>query len=326
MRKTSANTALALLIGCSLWLSGCAARMAPSVPPQKSSAEQSQQLAAGYDLDRLWQRVVELTSPALQGRAAGSSGEDLAADYLVQELRALQLAPWPDASQADYRQSFRIPRRAQVAENLLAAIPGSSQQSWLVVCAHYDHLGMRKGTLYPGADDNAVGVAALLEIVSCLSQSGLQPARSVLVALLSGEETGLQGSVALARALQRAGLTSDTIVLNLDMLGGVGGDSLDVWLEPSRPSGQAIAEIALGEIRASGVTAELIRRRFAPVDSRSFARRGLPSLTLSWDLAKRHHPYRHTPEDTPDHLRLDLIEQASRAALRVAWALANYRR
>ncbi len=314
-----------LLLLAALLFSACAAQRRPTEQQTPLTGDRVESLLAAYDLSRLLQRVEVLTSPKLQGRAAGSDAENNAGDYLIEELQHIGLAPWQSNGMDGYRQSFRVRGKRQTAENILAYLPGQSRDSLLVVSAHYDHLGIRNGSYYPGADDNAVGVAVLLEIAECLAQSGIKPERTVLFALLTAEENGLLGSTALANKLRRDGQADKTVVLNLDMLGGIGGNSLDVWTERSRPDGQLIASIARQEIEAAGVTATRLQRRFAVVDSLPFARRGMPSITLSWDLTRANHPYRHTPNDTYANLRRDLIERGSRACLRVTLALANRR-
>lgn len=318
------QTALLLLIAI-LLLTSCTTQRRPLADQPPLPGEQADSLLAGYDLSRVLQRVKVLTSPKLQGRAAGSAAEDKAGDYLIEELQRIGIAPWQSEGMDGYRQRFSVRGRRQTAENILAYLPGQNGDSLLVVSAHYDHLGIRNGSYYPGADDNAVGVAVLLEIAECLAQSGIKPERTVLFALLTAEENGLLGSTALANKLRRDGQADKAVVLNLDMLGGIGGNSLDIWVERSRPDGQLIASVARQEVEATGLTSTRLQRRFAVVDSLPFAKRGMPSVTLSWDLTRANHPYRHTPNDTYANLRSDLVERGSRACLRVSLALANLR-
>lgn len=321
-RKFSLLSFLCLI----LLLPSCSARVTP--PEQWAPLAQNDidKLFKGYSLQNLMGHVQGLSAPELQGRAASSNGEDLAGDYLIGQLKNIGLQPWQAGGFSDYRQSFRIKGLVQPAENILAALPGTTPNSLLVLSAHYDHLGIQNGSYYPGADDNAVGVAIVLETARCFVQNGIHPIRTVLFALLSGEEDGLNGSAALASLLDREGFSPDAVVLNLDMMGGIGGNSLDVWMERSRPNGQTVASIAQQEIIANGIGSDMLKRRFGPVDSESFARRGMPSITLSWDMAKENHPYRHSPNDTYGNLRSDLIEHGSRATMRVALALANYQK
>lgn len=328
MRQSVPRKHLLLLFLCLLLLlPSCSARV---TPPEQQWAPLAQddvdKLSKGYNLQYLMGHAQRLTAPELQGRAASSNGEDLAGDYLIGQLKNIGLQPWQAGGFSDFRQSFRIQGLGQPAENILAALPGATPDSLLVLSAHYDHLGIQGGSLYPGADDNAVGVATVLETARCFVQNGIRANRTILIALLSGEEDGLHGSAALAGLLDREGFSTDTVVLNLDMMGGIGGNSLDVWMERSRPNGHKIADIARQEIIANGVGSDMLKRRFGPVDSESFARQGMPSITLSWDMAKENHPYRHSPNDTYDNLRSDLIEHGSRATMRVALALANYQK
>lgn len=297
-----------------------------TAPPGRglSPASDLEALVQAYNLDRQLELVTKLVAERFQGRAAGTEGEDLARKLLAEELQSLGLQPWSAIGLAGLLQPFAIAEADVSAENLVVVRPGTSD-SYLVLTAHYDHLGVRDGVTYPGADDNAVGVAAAVEIMRCFAETGVATKRSIVLALLSGEETGLHGSRALAAAIRKAGVAEQCIVLNLDMLGGVGGNSLDVWAEGSRWSISAkLARLALQEIQSSGLRARRLRRRFGPVDSRSFQRAGIPSITLSWALEGRYHPYRHTPEDTLENLSPSVLQSATRAALRVAYAMAGY--
>lgn len=128
---------------------------------------------------RCW--VSWLASPALAGRAAGSAGGAAARAGIAAVFTDLSLKP--AGEQGSYAQS--LPRGA----NLLALVPGSDPAraaEVIVIAAHYDHLGERGGAVYAGADDNASGVAVLLELSRRLVAA--PPARSVLIAAFDAEE------------------------------------------------------------------------------------------------------------------------------------------
>src|SRR5262249_29961151 len=112
----------------------------------------------------LLHRVEVLADPKLDGRAAGSSGEQAAADYAMAELQRIGLDP-----------------HAQGPRNVYAIIKGTSADA-IVLGAHLDHLGHG----YPGADDDASGVSAVLGIAEELTHVQLK--RSVVIALFGGEE------------------------------------------------------------------------------------------------------------------------------------------
>lgn len=316
---------LVVLILALTLLAGTACQRPAERKPAEGQAgtENAKKLLEAYDADRQMQDIKTLVSSSLEGRAAGTTGEDRAGSFLLGQMQELGLEPWKAAGLDGYRQSFPVPRRRQPAENLVGVLPGNDTNDYLVVSAHYDHLGVKSGAMYRGADDNAAGVAAALELVRSVKQSGLTPKRVIVLAFLSGEETGLNGSEALADRMVRYSLHCRAEVINLDMLGGTGGKFVDIWKERSGPRTNQLASTALQEANAAGAPARLIRRRFGPVDSRSFARKGMPAITVSWHLERRYHPYRHTPRDTVQNLRPELLSQATKAAMVIAWGAAN---
>lgn len=114
--------------------------------------------------------------------------------------------------------------RKDTSLNVVGMIEGSDSKlknEWVIVTAHYDHLGTENGQYYPGADDNASGCAALLEMTSVFNQmkkDGVGPKRSVLLVAFSGEEFGLLGSSYFTQTLNIAP-KNISAVLNMDMLG-----------------------------------------------------------------------------------------------------------
>lgn len=151
------------------------------------------------DRDSLLADVRELASEKYAGRRVDSEGGRLAADYLVGRLQALGITPLLPG----YRQPFSFQRKRirqfwtggieTHGVNLLGVIRGSAQpEHYLVVSAHYDHLGERGGKIFPGADDNASGVATLLAAAAHFKAH--PPAHSIVFALFDGEETGMAGA------------------------------------------------------------------------------------------------------------------------------------
>lgn len=271
---------------------------------------------------QLLQHVNELTSAAYAGRAVGTEGELRAAAYLTKQLTSWQLEPWGEQGLTGFSHHFTVPKTGKRGTNVIAVRKGATDQ-WLLLVAHYDHLGVRQGEVYPGADDNAAAVAILLETARCVALLPQAPIHNIAFIFTSGEEENLSGSKALAAQLKQAKLSKRCRVVNLDMLGGTGGNSLDVWREPSRPSGKQLSLEARPAVRAAGLKSSVVRRRFAAVDSRSFAQAGMPSITLSWAYQARYHPHRHKPSDTVDELKPELLQRAAVGVLRVVWTLAN---
>jgi hypothetical protein len=172
-----------------------------------------------------------LADDTLEGRAAGSRGGIAAAKYIEKKLKEAGLEPAGD------RGSF-IQRFSPGYQNVIGMLRGTDpklRDEYIVVGAHYDHVGYGNrsnsngpfGYIHNGADDNASGVAALLEIVDALHRSGWQPRRSIIFAFWDGEEINLLGSRHWVRqpTVPRAGVK---LAINADMVGRLTNGRLEV--------------------------------------------------------------------------------------------------
>jgi len=121
----------------------------------------------------------------MQGRKPATPGHNKAKKYIQQQYTQAGLQPF----EANYSQRFSA--RGKNAYNLIATIEGQVPDA-IVFTAHYDHLGKKSGHIYNGADDNASGVAAMLEIARQLKQSPLR--HSAIFVATDAEETGLHGA------------------------------------------------------------------------------------------------------------------------------------
>lgn len=170
--------------------------------------------AAGPDLIRLREDVFRLASPEFEGRRG--EGGRAAGDFLIEQLQEIGLEP---AFGDRFDQEFAS--GGLNGRNIAARLPGTDPEladSWLILSAHYDHLGIRGGQLYPGADDNATAVAMVLEVARCLMDGPNRPSRGILFVFFDLEEEGLLGSQHFVREppvpLEQIGL-----FLTADMLG-----------------------------------------------------------------------------------------------------------
>jgi hypothetical protein len=173
------------------------------------------------DATRLLSDVAALSDPAMEGRRTGTAGNKLAQKFVTDRFRELGVKPPPGWTDFAQKFSFTTGGRGGStqypdATNLVAMVPGTSRpDDFLVVSAHYDHLGQRDGKIYRGADDNASGVAAMLQVAAYLAAHPLR--RSVLVIAFDAEEEGLQGAKYFVKHppidLKRIGLA-----INLDMV------------------------------------------------------------------------------------------------------------
>ncbi|HEX5818967.1 MAG TPA: M28 family peptidase [Gemmatimonadales bacterium] len=170
---------------------------------------------AAVDGAQLMRDVQVLAADSMEGRELGRPGGARARRYLASRIRGLGLD-----SLGPLEQPFSAGRRGDTVvtgTNLVALVKGTvDQDHHLVVTAHYDHEGVRRGQVYNGADDNASGVAALLAIAEHLKRH--PPRHSVLLVWFDGEERGLVGAHAFLRTslVPRAAMA---VNVNLDMVG-----------------------------------------------------------------------------------------------------------
>ena len=157
-----------------------------------------------------------LASDSLQGREAGEAGGRKAAGYIVSLLEEWGIAPLGDKG---YLQPFVV--KDCEMNNILAVIPGKSSE-YVVVGAHYDHLGNKPGIgIHPGADDNASGIVALLSLAKMMKASGITPEYTVVFCAWDGEEKGLLGSKYFVADWYASRTAADSICryMNFDMVG-----------------------------------------------------------------------------------------------------------
>lgn len=155
-----------------------------------------------------------LSADSMEGRAVGTPGGLRARAFLSRALAEAGAQPLG----ASYAHPFDSPGGR--GENLVAVVPGRLTDSFIVLTAHFDHLGVRGGQIYNGADDNASGVAAVLEIVRRTVASPLR--HTLVVALLDAEESGLRGARAFVSE-PTVPLESIELNVNLDMVARTAG-------------------------------------------------------------------------------------------------------
>jgi Zn-dependent M28 family amino/carboxypeptidase len=165
-----------------------------------------------------------LASDAMEGRETGTPGIEKAAVYLETEFKRLGLRP---GNGENFRQEYLTPEENLNACNIIAQIEGNTHPNeYVVVSAHYDHLGMYNGIIYNGADDDGSGTTALLAIAESLmrlKKMGKGPERTVVFIAFSGEEKGLWGSSYFS---DHPTLPLDKVScdINIDMIGRIDPD------------------------------------------------------------------------------------------------------
>ena len=149
------------------------------------------------DSDALLADVRTLASPEFGGRATGTEGSAKAQAYIARRFEQSGLKPFGAAYAMPFAFTAVRGREDKIdfpsAANLVGYIRGSAHpERYIVVSAHYDHLGKRGSATYLGADDNASGVAAMLAVAAHFKQN--PPLNTIVFAAFDGEELGLQGA------------------------------------------------------------------------------------------------------------------------------------
>ncbi|NDK56552.1 M28 family peptidase [Pontibacter fetidus] len=151
-----------------------------------------------------------LAADSLEGRLSGSEGSQKAREYIISRFREIGLKAFNDTYQQPFDLIARDKKNTK-GTNLVGYLPGKSGKA-IVVTAHYDHVGIRKGEVYNGADDNASGVGALLAAATFFKQ---HPPKHTLIFLApDAEEMGLQGADAF---LKNPPVPLQDILLNVNM-------------------------------------------------------------------------------------------------------------
>jgi len=256
------------------------------------------------------------------GRGSGSESEKIAAGLISDRFKAYGLASGPAGWEQRFQALSRKSRTLISSQNVLASLPGVGDLAgeWVVVGAHYDHLGIRAeadGTLaiHNGADDNASGTALLLEVARILqaqiSGGGIPAAnrRSVLLVAFGAEEEGLLGSchVALVSPAVPASLTR--AMMNFDMVGRLRDDELQVRGFETSLDWPNMVENAnnAGLLLLDPPPCE------ACSDFACFRDQGVPYI---WFFTGTHAQY-HTPEDDVELINFPGISKVGGLALRV---------
>ena len=323
-----------------------ARRLAPSlalpqtsVLPFEASPQPSRAVAnlvERVSLDRLLADIAQLQDDAdrpgpdaLGSRFSLREGLEAEGAYIARELSAagLPVSYWPFTA---YDHSLQVSRPVS---DIIAALPGLRPESEgiYVVCAHYDSTASREPDWYsqwrilpaPGADDNASGVAAVLEAARVLA--GQPRAYGVRFILFAGEEQGLQGSQAYVASLSAAGARV-LGAINLDMIAYDGNHD-------------GAVELHAGMLSASQALADALARnmaRYAPSlrpsiktttaieasDHASFWAYGYPAVLAIEDWG-HHTPYYHTAGDTLSRLDLLYCRDVVRATVGTIGELAQ---
>jgi hypothetical protein len=346
--------------------------LAPIVSAQETAKKQTDH-PSGVDkgLENISKQSIEaalsfLASDALEGREAGKNGGLVAAEYIKSVLKEQGIKPFYDSyfqvfeayspvrekgvefqvdpdSIAKYK-SERAFRKLNL-QNVVGYIEGQKKEEYIVIGAHYDHVGIDEllvgDQIYNGADDNASSVAAVLQVAKAVVTSGEKPLRTIIFAFWDGEEVNYLGSeyfVANFKSLQAI-----KAYINLDMVGREGG-VLPIFhpkfrvpenaRQPLRKENkwthilyseklEKVKGLLLEDIEKYrlNITPKLnvIPPKSHGSDNLSFSLRDIPEVWFFTGL----HPDYHTPWDEVETINFDNLTNITKATYLVLWDLAN---
>ena len=272
-----------------------------------------------------------LTDDALEGRLAGSPGEGCAGEFIARQFALLNLEPageggtfFQDVSLAS---AVNPHAPSGTGRNVIAFLRGDDpdrRSEIVIVGAHYDHLGRGPfGSLEPesrdihnGADDNASGVAAMLEVADRLT-AGPRPARSILFIAFTGEEFGLLGSAHYARQPTQP-LERTVAMLNLDMVGRLGDGKLIVYGVDTAAEWEELVRGAAADV---GVEVAFSGSGYGPSDHTSFYAQDVPVLHFFTNV---HSDY-HKPSDDWEKIDIKGLNLVAAVVAEVAERVAERR-
>ena len=280
-----------------------------------------------------------VASDEMEGRETGSPGQKKAGDYLINHYKNNKI-PFPKGATEYYQ---RVPaaylnakkdENLPDSENIWAYIEGSEKPNEVVVIsAHYDHVGMKNGEIYNGADDDGSGTVALLEIAQAFQiakNEGNGPKRSVLILHVTGEEHGLHGSRYYSEnpLFPLANTITD---VNIDMIGRsdefhkdsnnyvylIGSDYLSTDLyniceDSNKNYINLFIDYKFNDRNDPN-------RFYYRSDHYNFAKNGIPSVFLFNGV----HADYHKPTDEVDKIEFDALTKRTQLAFAIAWELAN---
>lgn len=287
-----------------------------------------------------------LASDELEGREAGFQGGRIAGEYIVSNLKTMGIDPLFDSYYQPfeaYNKERQKRGRFQVhpdsiailkqgvhqklsMKNILGKIEGKNPNEYVIVGAHYDHLGfdpMLDGDqIYNGADDNASGVSAVLQIAQAFKATGVQPERTVIFAFWDGEEKGLLGSKYFTQTYPEIGKVKG--YLNFDMIGRNNNEAnpthVVYFYTESHP---AFGDWLKNDIKKHNLNLTPNYRPWdKPIggsDNGPFALLGIPIIWYHTDG----HPDYHMPSDHVEKINWNKIVDITKASFLNMWKMAN---
>ncbi len=284
-------------------------------------------LAPVFSAERMQKSVEYLASDELKGRGLGTAELEMAADYIADQFKQAGLLPAGDNETyfQDFVATAGKKKKKVFAKNVIGVIPGSNQE-WaeesVIISAHYDHLGLgwpgalkgNEGKIHHGADDNASGVAVLLELAHTLKS--MKPKRNVIFVAFTGEEVGLLGAKYYVKNMQQYPVSKAMGIINMDTVGSLGDKKLLVL---SGSSAREWKFILMGTSFVTGVKTEMVTQDLDASDQVAFIKAGVPGIHLFAGSSNNY----HRPSDTADTIDISGLVKVATVAREVVNYLAE---
>ena len=324
-----------LTLSILITLSSCAVKKASLADNDKIIQKYTNSITA----ESLKKHLTIVAADDMEGRDTGSKGQKKAGLYLINHYNIngidspIGAENYMQKVPAAYMNKFSNENLPD-SENILAFIKGSEKpDEILVISAHYDHVGMKKGVVYNGADDDGSGTVALLEMAKAFKTAqneGHSPKRSILFIHMTGEEHGLYGS-SYYTDNPLFPLKNTITDINIDMIGRrddlhknsnnyvyvIGSDFLSTDLyNITEEANKKYVNLNLDYKFNNKTDPE---RFYYRSDHYNFAKNNIPSVFLFNGV---HEDY-HKPGDKVEKIEFDALTKRTQLAFAMAWELAN---
>lgn len=288
--------------------------------------------------EELKKNLYVIASDEMEGRDTGSPGQKKAGEYIVNYYKSLGVT-YPKTLGSYYQ---KVPSSFMKkwgggnlpdSENILAFIEGSQKpEEIIVISAHYDHVGMKNGVVYNGADDDGSGTVAVMQIAKAFQEAkkaGKGPKRSILFLHVTGEEHGLFGSDYYSQ--NPVFPVANTVAnLNIDMIGRDDPENRGKQYVYVIGSDMLSSELKVINEAANAKTVKLDlnykyddpkdpNRLYYRSDHYNFAKNNIP---VAFYFDGIHEDY-HKPSDKPEKIDYPLLQKRTQLVFTTAWDLAN---
>jgi len=292
---------------------------------------QNKTASMAYEIDSntVRKHLYTLASDEMEGRGTGTPGIEKAAVYIENEFKRIGLATFQDLE--TYRQRFTFQNRRTkekiTASNIIGVLEGKSKKDeFVVVSAHFDHLGIRKTTgqldsIYNGANDDASGVTGVLALAEYFKNKGTNE-RTIVFVAFTGEEMGLKGSTHFGKGIVASKFVAG---INLEMIGKTPSFGPNTaWLTGFDRSdfGKIIQQNLEGTGYQLFPDPYKKFNLFFRSDNASLARLGVPSHTFSTTPIDVDEDY-HQASDEAATLNMTVITQTIQAVAKGTESIIN---